>query len=340
MNDRASSGKVLFRPHFKTHQSAVIGNWFRKFGIHAITVSTISMAKYFFNYGWKDITVSLPVNILETYDINELSNNIQLNLTVESTDPLEYLDTYLTYRVGIFIKIDTGYHRSGIWWEDTEEIDRVLNYLKRSRKFDFKGFLTHSGQTYKAESKDEIIGLYEETVTRMTALKERYLAKWPGLILSVGDTPSCSLVDYFSGIDEIRPGNFIFYDLMQYSIGACELDQIAIALAVPVIGKNADRNEIVVYGGAVHLSKDFLYRSSGDRIYGYVVLFEEDQWSKPLKGTYLASITQDHGVIRTTQDIFSGIRRGDVIGILPIHSCLTANLMKKYITLDGENIDY
>ena len=36
---------------------------------------------------------------------------------------------------------------------------------------------------------------------------------------SVGDTPSNSLVnDYPSFITEIRPGNFIFYDLFQHLI--------------------------------------------------------------------------------------------------------------------------
>jgi D-serine deaminase-like pyridoxal phosphate-dependent protein len=340
INEKARKSGVVFRPHFKTHQSAIIGNWFRKEGIREITVSTISMAKYFFNYGWKDITVSLPVNVLETYDINELANNIRLNITVESVDPLKYLDTYLTYKVGVYIKIDTGYHRSGILWDDQSEVDVVLNHIARSRKFDFIGFMTHAGQTYKAETRDEIIEIYNDTVGKMNYLKKQYIADWPNLMVSIGDTPSCSIVDDYSEVDEVRPGNFIFYDLMQYSIGACNLDQISIALAAPVIAKSSSRSEIVIYGGAVHLSKEFLYKSSGDRIYGYVVLFEENGWSKPLKGTYLARVTQDHGIIKTTHDIFEKIQRSDIIGILPIHSCLTANLMKRYITLDGENIDY
>ena len=33
-----------FRPHFKTHQSAEIGGWFRKAGVKTITVSSVSMA--------------------------------------------------------------------------------------------------------------------------------------------------------------------------------------------------------------------------------------------------------------------------------------------------------
>jgi D-serine deaminase-like pyridoxal phosphate-dependent protein len=34
------------------------------------------------------------------------------------------------------------------------------------------------------------------------------------------------------------------------------------------------------------------------------------------------------------------VKSGDILGILPVHSCLTANLMKSYMTLEGEAINY
>ena len=340
MHDKARISETRFRPHFKTHQSAIIGNWFRKLGIHSITVSTVTMAKYFSNYGWKDITISLPVNILEAYDINELAIGVKLNLVAESLEPIQKLDTYLVYEVGIFIEIDTGYQRSGIVWKDLKEIEKILEYLNKATKVKFKGFFTHSGHTYQAENKEEIREIYKDTVLKMNYLKERYIGEYPDLIISVGDTPSCSLVDDFKEVDEIRPGNFLFYDLMQYSIGACTLDQIALTLAAPVVAKSPQRNEIVSYGGATHLSKDFLFKSNGDRIYGYVVKYEENQWSKPIKGTYLANVTQDHGIIRSSKEFVDSVNRGDVLGILPVHSCLAANLLRKYITLEGDAVDY
>ena len=67
-----------FRPHFKTHNSAFIGNWFRKLGIHSITVSSVSMAKFFSAYGWRDITIAFPVNPLE---IGAISANWPMNST-------------------------------------------------------------------------------------------------------------------------------------------------------------------------------------------------------------------------------------------------------------------
>ena len=39
MAKKARANKVNFRPHFKTHQSETIGEWFRDEGIKSITVS-------------------------------------------------------------------------------------------------------------------------------------------------------------------------------------------------------------------------------------------------------------------------------------------------------------
>ncbi len=76
------------------------------------------------------------------------------------------------------------------------------------------------------------------------------------LKLSVGDTPGCSLLPDFPGVDEIRPGNFVFYDAEQLEIGSCASNQIAVALACPIVARHPERNEVVLYGGAIHLSKE------------------------------------------------------------------------------------
>ncbi|MDQ1351629.1 MAG: hypothetical protein QG657_1934, partial [Acidobacteriota bacterium] len=55
----ARSPGVRFRPHFKTHQSAQIGQWFREMGVSAITVSSVDMALYFAQHGWTDITIAI-----------------------------------------------------------------------------------------------------------------------------------------------------------------------------------------------------------------------------------------------------------------------------------------
>lgn len=54
--------------------------------------------------------------------------------------------------------------------------------------------------------------------------------------------------------------------------------------------------------------------------------------------TYLMSLSQEHGIIKTTPEFMSQVRMGDLLMVLPIHSCLTVDLLKKYVTTDGEEI--
>lgn len=329
MADKAIRSGVIFRPHFKTHQSADVGEWFREYGVEKITVSSLGMANYFYKAGWKDILVAFPVNILEINEINALCGKITLSLIVESPGTVSSLAEKLKHPVGIYLKIDTGYHRTGLEEDQKEEMDSILDLIKRSGKLHFKGFLTHAGHTYDASSIDEIKKIYFSSVEILKRLKNRYSGLFPESIISVGDTPSCSIIEDFRGVDEIRPGNFVFYDFMQYMPGICKFEDIAISVVCPVVAKHKTRNEIVIYGGAVHLSEARLKDNSFGRVVQYNNSYE---WLNPLPNTFIKSISQEHGIIKTTPEFFDRIHIGDLIGIIPVHSCLTANLARGFLT--------
>jgi len=114
----------------------------------------------------------------------------------------------------------------------------------------------------------------------MRDLKSMFITQFPEIKSSIGDTPSCSLAENFEHIDEIRPGNFVFFDLMQYNLGVCKLSNIAVCVACPVVDINRDRNHIVIYGGGVHLSKEFVIQK-GEKYFGLVVKLNEIGWQKP-----------------------------------------------------------
>jgi D-serine deaminase-like pyridoxal phosphate-dependent protein len=340
MVDKAENSKVKFRPHFKTHQSAEIGNWFRSFNVSAITVSSVSMAHYFANHGWSDITIAFPVNIREIKSINQLAGKITLNILLVNSDIIHEINLKLNHKVGVFLKIDTGYHRTGIPAENEKEITQILGLIKKSTKLEFKGFLTHTGHTYKANSTGEIKALYTDTVEKLTSLKNTFSSEFEKIILSIGDTPSCSIVNEFEKIDEVRPGNFVFYDLMQYYLGSCSSDQIAVAMACPVVAKHKQDNKLIIYGGAIHFSKEYIIDKENRISYGQLIGFTKKGWEFFNGNNYLVSLSQEHGIVKVTDQIFVRYKTGDVLGIIPVHSCLTANLMKGYITLDGKRVDH
>jgi D-serine deaminase-like pyridoxal phosphate-dependent protein len=339
MSRKLKGTSTLFRPHFKTHQSAEIGEWFRASGTAAITVSSVDMARYFADHGWSDITVAFPVNPLEVDAIDLLAGAVTLHLVVDSHAPLSSMEDALHHKVSVWIKIDTGNHRVGLWWEDTDRIVSLAGAIRRSSVMDFSGLLVHSGHSYRAGSIEEIEEIHRQTLSRLVEVKEMLLrCGFSCCRISTGDTPCCSVVESFEGIDEIRPGNFVFYDLMQSRLGVCGEDQIAVAVACPVVSKNERRKQVVMYGGAAHLSNQSIPDSVCGRIYGYAAAGKGDSWIGAIHSAPVVSLSQEHGTVRLSGELFEEIAVGDILAILPVHSCLTCDLFGEYRTLEGDII--
>ncbi len=98
--------------------------------------------------------------------------------------------------------------------------------------------------------------IYDKAISDLGSLKKHFAAYDP--IVLYGDTPTCSTRDDFTGIDEITPGNFIFYDLTQVMLGSCSLEDVAVAMRCPVSGKYPDRKQLLIHGGGIHFSKESL----------------------------------------------------------------------------------
>ncbi|HBB90853.1 MAG: hypothetical protein A2X22_00125 [Bacteroidetes bacterium GWF2_49_14] len=335
---KAKESGIIFRPHFKTHQSRVIGRWFRNEGVARITVSSLTMARYFAEDGWDDITVAFPVNRPEVGLINELASQIRLGLVVEDLATLNELKLRLASPVDIYIKIDSGYHRTGLEPSDKEDIVSIRAAADDGRLTTFRGILTHAGNTYSVFGKAAVTEIAGKSMDAMLQVKS-FLGEDQACLVSVGDTPSCSLMDKLTGMDEIRPGNFVFYDLMQMNIGSCTFHQVAGIVVCPVVAVHPGRHQAVIYGGAVHLSKDRI-SIEGKTIYGQMVEWYGTGWGEPEENSFIVSLSQEHGILEAPDRVLRRLSPGMLIGIIPVHSCLTANVLRGYRLISGETIDH
>ncbi len=338
MADKANQHHLLLKPHFKTHQSAVIGTWFREAGIKAIEVSSLSMAHHFAAAGWQDITLGFPVNVRAIEEINQLAGQVTLSLFINNPESAHLVGKHLRAPVQVYTEIDTGSYRTGISSEAVQEITALLKTFQPYDLLNFKGFYTHDGHTYQTKRVEEVKRIHQVSVDKMVALKHKLEPVFGPIKICKGDTPACSLAEeHWEGIDEISAGNFVFYDYMQYQLGTCSLDQVAVCMACPVVEKHPERGEVIIHGGAVHFSKEHMM-VNGDKSFGQVVTLDGLMWHEPIDGAYLKAISQEHGVLAAPASWLAHIAVGDMVGILPVHSCLTANLMRQYLTTNGEII--
>ncbi len=337
MADKAKRNGKKLVPHWKTAQSHEIGNWAKEYGIREVTASSIKLAEYLCGQGWDHIHIAFPFNPLETPKLSQLAATQSISVQLVNAATAQKLVDGLRNPVGFFIEIDAGYGRTGVPVSDFGAIEEILRIASTSENLNFKGFYLHPGHTYYTADK---AGIYEQSRQALHMLKMKYQSEFPNLVTRVGDTPGCAVTEDFGDIDELGPGNFVFFDLMQAELGSCTKEDISVCLAVPVVDISKERGEILVHGGGVHLAKDVLVDASGNKNFGEVVFLNENGWTIPTDRSYLKSISQEHGVIKASDSLLASVKVGDLLGILPVHSCMTADCMGEYLSLDGKKIDH
>ena len=79
-------------------------------------------------------------------------------------------------------------------------------------------------------------------------------------------------------------------------------------------------------------------QSIRQNIWGMAVKLNGYSWLTNETIGDVIKISQEHGTVQLDNTNFDKIKVGDVLAILPVHSCLTANLMKEYTDADGNKI--
>ncbi|HKP69139.1 MAG TPA: alanine racemase, partial [Pyrinomonadaceae bacterium] len=265
---------------------------------------------------------------------------IKLNLLTDNAAAAEALDEAAGkggVRFDVFLKIDCGTHRVGVE-PDTPEAIEIPRLLSDSKNLNFAGILTHAGHSYDQKTKDGIIAVAHHERDSMVELAERLRADGVEVpTVSVGSTPTMSLVDNLTGVDEIRPGNYIFFDNYQATLGSCSFDDTALTVLAAVIHRDERRRKLVIDAGGIALSKDRgpvgLDPSCG---YGRVLDVDGNE-----TGMRVTGLSQEHGEIEAGQaGALDKLKVGDRVRVLANHSCLTAAQHSHYnVVENGEVVD-
>jgi D-serine deaminase-like pyridoxal phosphate-dependent protein len=360
MARKAAESGVVFRPHFKTHQSAAVGRWFADEGAQAITVSSLKMARYFAGQGWRDITIAFPVNPRQLPELAELAGSVRLGLLF--ADPQTAASAARALRkagssADAWIKVDAGYGRSGVRWDDGDDVAALVRAVTEPSEaagqhgtaaagspLSLAGLLTHAGQSYHMEDAEARRAEFHRVAERMDAARvvaESASGASPGLglAISVGDTPGATAAGSFAGVDEVRPGNFVYFDAQQLHLGSCTEEEIAAAVVCPVVAVYPGRGEAVVHGGAIHLSAQAEEMLEGVTMFGYAVPLTADGWGPIDRRRRVVRISQEHGVIAGEEEFLRGLAPGSLIAVIPVHSCLAVDLADAALTTAGRMID-
>lgn len=332
---------VRLRPHIKTHKSVEVGRIQTAGHNGAITVSTLAEARAFAAGGFDDITYAVPIEVGKFEGAFEIiRSGVHLNVITTDLATMHLLDkaaTNANLKVGVFLKVDCGYHRCGVD-PDSVEAMAIPRFISEAADLEFAGILTHAGHSYNVKTKAEIEEIARTERDVMVDLATRLRSDGIDVpTVSIGSTPSITHVDHLDGIDEIRPGNYILFDAFQATLGSCSFDDCGLTVLTAVTHVSRQYRKMVVDAGGIAMSKDRGAVDIDPRCgYGRVLDLEGNEL-----GLRLDSLSQEHGQINVTDDaIFDRIKVGDRVRILANHSCLTAAQHSHFHVLeDGAIVD-
>lgn len=339
---RAMELGVSLRPHLKTAKAARVAELAAS-GQGPITVSTLAEAQYFAKHGFRDIIYAVPIVLgkldavaalmREGIDLKIITDNVGVANEIAARGR-EIGDAF-----GVLIKIDCGLGRAGIP-PDSPDLLPMAAALS-SPGAELCGVLTHAGHSYHAHSAIEVKEIAEkERADVVRAAKRLTDAGRSCRIVSVGSTPTAIHADRLDGVTEMRPGNFVFFDVFQVGVGSCVMEDIAVSVLATVIGHHRGRNHLLLDAGGLALSKDVGANEHRPGTgYGLICL---PGGKLPLPGLAVLDVHQEHGIVAHAKGLdavtplpFDKFPVGSKVRVLPNHVCMTAAMYDRYYVTEG-----
>lgn len=341
MRGRMSALGVGLRPHVKTAKSARIATLACGGAPGPIAVSTLREAEHFADHGFEDMTYAVGIVAGKLERAAALrARGVELTLLLDSVHAARAVAaraSALGVTFGVLIEIDTGDGRGGLGPDDAALLE-VARLIDTAPGIELRGVLTHAGQAYACDSVEAIrrVAVIERDGVVRAAQRLRE-AGLPCPVVSAGSTPTAVHAAEPAGLTEMRPGNYVFFDLTQLALGSCRPDALALSILASVIGHNRRSRRLVLDAGALALSKDTGPPGAALRAGFGLVCGVADLVAYP--GLVVREVSQEHGLVPVDDEgIFDRLPIGARVRILPNHACLTAAAHTHYHAVEGDRV--
>ncbi len=336
MQAAATKHHVALRPHSKTHKIPALALQQIARGAVGICCAKLGEAEVFAGAGIEDIRVPYPLNPVNAARVCALLDRTRLSFIVDHADVARDWSDAMRRAgrvVDVLVKVDVGTHRCGID-PDAAGAAQFVARVADLPGLRFRGLLSHAGHGYGASSDAEIaaVAVAEAGMLTMLAARVREMGVAVDEI-SVGATPTARFSVGLPGLTELRPGNYIYCDRTQVGLGAASVDDCALTVLARVVGRPAP-DRIIVDSGSKTLTNDQA-RGFG-AVPGYGAILRGLDAISVDETVVIERLSEEHGVASVASG--SAWRPGDLVRIVPNHSCVVANMVDSVWFVDGEEV--
>lgn len=306
MAEMARRSGAALRPHAKTHKCPQIAELQVAAGAVGLTVATIGEAEVFASAGVRDLFIAYPLWVdADAAGRLRLLADGGTRLAVGCDSP-EAGRNLTGLPVEVMIELDSGHHRTGVLPQEAGALAAALAGLGLT----VRGAFTFPGHSYSPGGREQ--AAVDEATALGVAAAAMAAVGVPARVLSGGSTPSTAYPQ--PGVDELRPGVYVFGDAQQVELGTIGFEQIALTVASTVVSHAGGR--VVCDAGSKALGADRAPWATG---FGRV-LGEPD--------ARIVALSEHHATIEWPGPLPA---LGSTILVVPNHVCNAVNLADEYV---------
>jgi D-serine deaminase-like pyridoxal phosphate-dependent protein len=321
--DYCAEHNLRLRPHTKTHKSTFLARRQLELGAVGLTVAKVGEAEVMLGAHPKDLLVAFPViGEPKLRRLAEIARVMRVTVALDSLTAACHLSnagTAAGVEFSVLIEMDVGLGRVGVAPSDALDLARAVGALPNIR---VRGLAFYPGHI-----KDQNEQMIAELSATIEAVRNQFdSAGMTPEIVSGGSTPLLFRSHDIAGVNEIRPGTYLFNDMNTVGSGGCALEDCAASMLVTVVSHTRG-DRMIVDGGSKTFSSD--RNHSGGAAFGRLV---------DAPGASFHKMNEEHGFI----DLRGADRHfeiGEKTRIIPNHICVAVNLHEFVYGVRGDTVE-
>jgi D-serine deaminase-like pyridoxal phosphate-dependent protein len=306
---------LAFRPHIKTHKIPAVARAQLAAGAIGINCQKVTEAEAFADAGIDDILITYNIlGLTKLARLAALNARVRLSVVADSAATVAgYAAAFGAERpLAVLIECDTGGGRVGV--QSPEAAVELARTIAAAPGLRFEGLLTYPAPGGAAA----VESFFAAAIEALAA------AGLPCPVRSNAGSPDFFSAHLVPSATEHRAGTYVYNDRSMVRAGHCGRDDLAMHVLATVVSRPTPARA-VIDAGSKALTSDLL----GFDDYGEI---------EGLPGARIVALSEEHGVVDLSGCDGRLPEVGEMLRIVPNHTCVVSNLFDRMVFHRGGTV--
>ncbi len=302
---------INFRPHIKTHKIPDIARRQIEAGAVGIACQKVSEAEVFAAAGFSDIQI--PYNIVgrrKTRRLAKLAQQAAVTVTVDSkpvVDGIAEAAQEAGVTISMMVELVSLGERTGTTPAAALEL---AQHIAATDNLRFAGVMIYPSDAAIRPRLLETLDLLADAGIAVQTI-------------SGGGSGASSEAHLLPELTELRVGTSIFWDWNCVAVDRASFDKVAMRVIATVVSSN-EPDRVILDSGSKAINSETI-----NGLFGYIVEYPDARLHK---------VNEEHGYVDCSACPRPPVV-GEIVHIIPVHTCVVTNLHNQLYGTRGENIE-